>query len=160
MGSVLVTGGAGYIGSHAVKALGRAGHDVVVLDNLVAGHAGAVAGVPRVNSDIADTETVRDTIRRYSVSAVMHFAALASVGESVSHPGQYYRVNVAGTLSLLDASVALTRHLSLYGQGFYYRSVTQDAAVASTLPSGVLERRGVGVGLTWRIPLFATGYRS
>ena len=112
MGSVLVTGGAGYIGSHAVKALTRAGQSVVVLDNLVAGHREAVGPVPFVQADIADTETVRQTIRQYDVSAVMHFAALLSVGESVSHPGRYYQVNVAGALSLLDAMVSETvRHL-------------------------------------------------
>ena len=106
MASVLVTGGAGYIGSHAVKALRHAGHDVVVLDNLIAGHRQAVAGVPFIHADIADTDTVRDTIRQYDVSAVMHFAALLAVGESVLHPSKYFRVNVGGTLSLLDAMVS------------------------------------------------------
>ena len=106
MGAVLVTGGAGYIGSHAVKALADAGLDVVVLDSLVAGHREAVAGVPFVEADIADADVVRETIRRHRVTAVMHFAALLSVGESVIAPARYYRNNVCNTLVLLDSLIA------------------------------------------------------
>ena len=105
MGAVLVTGGAGYVGSHAVKALSESGLDVVVLDSLVAGHREAVSGVPLVEADIADTTVVRDTIRCHRVTAVMHFAALLSVGDSVKMPATYYRNNVAKTLALLDALV-------------------------------------------------------
>ena len=105
MGAVLVTGGAGYVGSHAVKALSESGLEVVVLDSLLAGHREAVTGVPFVKADIADTTVVRDTIRRHRVTAVMHFAALLSVGESVKTPATYYRNNVAKTLALLDALV-------------------------------------------------------
>ena len=105
MGAVLVTGGAGYIGSHAVKALADAGLDVVVLDSLVAGHRDAVPGVPFVEADIADADVVRETIRRHQVTAVMHFAALLSVGESVIAPARYYRNNVRNALALLDALI-------------------------------------------------------
>ena len=105
MGAVLVTGGAGYIGSHAVKAVAEAGLDVVVLDSLVAGHRDAVRGVPLIEADIADTDVVRETIRRHGVTAVMHFAAFLSVGESVSAPARYYANNVSKTLALLDAVV-------------------------------------------------------
>ena len=105
MAAVLVTGGAGYIGSHAVKALSDAELDLVVLDSLVAGHRDAVHGVPFVEADIADTEVVRETIRRHRVTAVMHFAALLSVGESMTAPARYYGNNVAKTLALLDAVV-------------------------------------------------------
>ena len=112
MGAVLVTGGAGYIGSHAVKALREAGHTVVVVDSLVAGHRQAVLGAPLVEADIADTQTVRDTIRRYQVTAVMHFAALLSVGESMKVPARYYANNVTKTLALLDTMVTESvRHL-------------------------------------------------
>ena len=106
MGAVLLTGGAGYIGSHAVKMLRAAGRDVVVLDTLEAGHRAAVRGVPLVEADIADEPAVRDTIRRYRVTSVMHFAALLSVGESVRSPARYYAGNVAKTLALLDTVVA------------------------------------------------------
>ncbi len=106
MGAVLVTGGAGYIGSHAVKALRRAGRDVVVYDNLSAGHRAAVGGAELVLGDIADTALVREVIRRRGVTSVMHFAAWLAVGESVRDPAGYYRNNVVGTLALLDAVVA------------------------------------------------------
>ena len=105
MSGVLVTGGAGYIGSHAVKTLTDAGLDVVVLDSLVAGHREAVAGVPFVESDIADADVVRETIRRHRVTAVIHFAAFLSVGESVIAPARYYRNNVGKALALLDLLV-------------------------------------------------------
>lgn len=106
MGAVLVAGGAGYIGSHAVKALRAAGRDVVVLDTLEAGHRAALRDVPLVEADIADNAAVRDTIRRYRVTSVMHLAALLSVGESVRSPARYYAGNVAKTLALLDVMVA------------------------------------------------------
>ena len=106
MGAVLLAGGAGYIGSHAVKMLRAAGRDVVVLDTLEAGHRAAVRGVPLVEVDIADNQAVRNTIRRYRVTSVMHFAALLSVGESVRAPARYYAGNVAKTLALLDTVVA------------------------------------------------------
>ena len=102
----MVTGGAGYIGSHTVKALRVAGQAVVVFDNLSAGHRGAVGDAPLVEGDIRDTEAVRAALRDYAVTAVMHFAALLSVGESVREPARYYDYNVRGALSVLDAMVA------------------------------------------------------
>lgn len=104
MARVLVTGGAGYIGSHAVRALVDAGHSVVVLDNLSAGHAQAVpAAVPLVRCDMHDTAEVTEALRGHGIDAVMHFAAWLDVAGSVSDPLGYYRNNVTGTLSVLDA---------------------------------------------------------
>jgi UDP-glucose-4-epimerase GalE len=103
---VLVTGGAGYIGSHACKALARAGYRVVVFDDLSAGHRAAVRYGPLVEGDVTDTRSVREALRRYHVSAVMHFAALLDVGESVREPAKYFRNNVAGALSVLEAMTA------------------------------------------------------
>ena len=103
MSTVLVTGGAGYIGSHAVKALRAAGHAVVVYDNLGAGHRAAVRGVPLVEGDVRDTARLEAALRRHGVSAVMHFAGLLSVEESVREPARYYDHNVRGGLSVLDA---------------------------------------------------------
>ncbi len=100
---VLVTGGAGYIGSHACKALAQAGYTPVVFDNLVYGHRWAVRWGPLEVGDIADRERIDQVIRRYRPAAVMHFAAFTYVGESVTDPGKYYRNNVAGTLTLLEA---------------------------------------------------------
>ena len=103
---MLVTGGAGYIGSHAAKALHRAGYRVVVFDNLVAGHRAAVKFGEFVLGDIADTTAVRAALRAHEISAVMHFAAFLDVGESVREPGKYYRNNVNGALSVLEAMAA------------------------------------------------------
>jgi UDP-glucose-4-epimerase GalE len=105
-GSVLVTGGAGYIGSHAVRALQRAGYRVAVLDNLMAGHRQAVGSGDFVEGDIADVAAVRAILRRYHVFAVMHFAAFLDVGESVRDPAGYYRNNVVGALGVLEAMAA------------------------------------------------------
>jgi UDP-arabinose 4-epimerase len=103
MKHVLVTGGAGYIGSHACKALARAGYAPVAYDNLVHGHRWAVNWGPLVEADIADRTRLDEAISTYQPIAVMHFAAHAYVGESVTDPGKYYRNNVAGTLALLEA---------------------------------------------------------
>jgi UDP-glucose 4-epimerase len=105
-GAVLVTGGAGYIGSHAVKALRAAGQHVVVLDNLSAGHRAAIPGVELIEADTRDVPRVREALKRHRVSAVMHFAAWLSVSDSVKDPAGYYQNNVLGTLSVLDAMVA------------------------------------------------------
>lgn len=106
MSTVLVTGGAGYIGSHAVRALRSAAHTVVVFDNLSAGHAAAIGDATLVEGDVRDTAHVEATLRRHAVTAVMHFAALLSVGESVRDPSRYYDNNVGGSLSVLDAMLA------------------------------------------------------
>ena len=119
MSAVLVTGGAGYIGSHAVKSLVRAGQRVVIYDNLSAGHLAAAeaAGGPDtelVAGDIGDTGRMIDVFRAHGVSAVMHFAAWLSVGDSVRDPIGYYRNNVAGALSVLEAMAAAgVRHFVL-----------------------------------------------
>lgn len=100
---VLVTGGAGYVGSHACKALAMAGHEPVVYDNLINGHREAVQWGPLEEGDIADRQRLDAVLVRYRPNTVMHFAAFAYVGESVSQPAKYYRNNVVGTLTLLEA---------------------------------------------------------
>ena len=100
---ILVTGGAGYIGAHACKALKRAGYMPVSYDNLVYGHRSAVRWGPLEEGDIAERQRLEATIEKYQPIAVMHFAAFAYVGESVTNPSKYYHNNVAGTLTLLAA---------------------------------------------------------
>lgn len=107
--TILVTGGAGYIGSHAVLALQKAGYRVVILDNLVYGHQDIVETVLKTELIIGDTNDralLDKVFSTHNIDAVMHFAAYAYVGESVSDPGKYYRNNVTGTLTLLDAMVS------------------------------------------------------
>ena len=102
-GCVLVTGGAGFIGSHTCKLLAAAGIEPIVYDNLVTGHRDAVRWGPLVKGDIQDTDLLVRTLGEYKPHAVIHFAASAYVGESVEDPAKYYLNNVAGSLSLLEA---------------------------------------------------------
>jgi UDP-glucose-4-epimerase GalE len=103
---VLVTGGAGYIGSHTAKALRRAGYHTVIYDNLSAGHREATLGAPLIEGDIRDVEAVRRAVRETGATAVVHFAAWLIVSDSVGDPIGYYRNNVAGTLGTLEAMAA------------------------------------------------------
>ncbi|WP_427162160.1 UDP-glucose 4-epimerase GalE [Aliinostoc sp. HNIBRCY26] len=107
--SILVTGGAGYIGSHTVLALKQAGYDVVILDNLVYGHRDLVEQVLQVElivGDTSDRALLDNLFQSRNFAAVMHFSAYAYVGESVTDPAKYYRNNVVGTLVLLEAMLA------------------------------------------------------
>ncbi|MES2144900.1 MAG: UDP-glucose 4-epimerase GalE [Pseudomonadota bacterium] len=103
---VLVTGGAGYVGSHACKALAAAGYVPVAFDNLSTGWAGAVKFGPLVQGDLADRAALDRAIADYAPVAVMHFAALSLVGEAMRDPGTYWRANVLGALNLIEAAVA------------------------------------------------------
>ncbi len=101
--TVLVTGGAGYIGSHTCKALFLAGYKPVTLDNLVYGHKWAVKWGPFVHGDISDADILDRIFAEYAPKAVVHFAAFTYVGESVKNPAKYYQNNVSGTIALLNA---------------------------------------------------------
>ena len=105
MARILITGGAGYVGSHCAKALAAAGHEGVVFDNLLFGYREFVRWGPLIEGDIRDASALDAVFSEYRFDAVMHFAALAYVGESVTAPGRYYDVNVSGTRTLLDAMV-------------------------------------------------------
>lgn len=102
--AVLVTGGAGYIGSHACKALARAGYLPVTYDSLVHGHAWAVKWGPLECGDILDRRRLDEVFAFYKPTVIMHFAAFGYIGESVIDPGKYYRNNVAGSLNLIEAA--------------------------------------------------------
>jgi UDP-arabinose 4-epimerase len=104
--TVLVTGGAGYIGSHTCKLLAKAGLTPVTYDNLVYGHEWAAQWGPLERGDLLDTARLQEVLVRHRPDAVLHFAAYAYVGESVTNPGKYYSNNVVGSLRLLEALVA------------------------------------------------------
>ncbi|MEM7525368.1 MAG: UDP-glucose 4-epimerase GalE [Pseudomonadota bacterium] len=106
MSTVLVTGGAGYIGSHACKLLAKSGHTPVVFDNLRTGWRDAVKFGPFIEGDLLDPAAVAAAFEETRPDAVMHFAALSNVGESTQKPGLYWRNNVVGTMNLLDAMMA------------------------------------------------------
>ena len=103
--NILVTGGAGYIGSHACKALAQAGYTPVTLDNLSQGHREAVKWGPLIEGDLADKGLLTETLGQYQITGVMHFAAFASVAESMTDPGKYFRNNLVNSINLLDAMV-------------------------------------------------------
>lgn len=110
--NILVTGGAGYIGSHACKVLAEAGYVPVTYDNLSLGHRSAVKYGPFVEGDLSDGDRLRTLLSEYEVGAVVHFAANAYVGESVENPRKYFRNNVINSLNLLEAMVdANVKHL-------------------------------------------------
>lgn len=120
---VLVTGGAGYIGSHTVKELARQGHDVFVYDNLCTGHREFVRWGDFFHGDIRDTQKLRGCLRRVRPDGIIHFAAYAYVGESVVNPGKYFSNNVGGTLSILHAmrdeevqNIVVSSTCAVYGQ--------------------------------------------
>ena len=123
LGNVLVTGGAGYVGAHACKALAGAGYTPVVCDNFSTGHESFVRWGPFVRGDIREYATVRDAINSHGISAVLHFAACAYVGESMINPQKYYDNNVSGTLTLLRAmldanvlTVVFSSSCAIYGE--------------------------------------------
>jgi UDP-glucose-4-epimerase GalE len=101
--TILVTGGAGYIGSHAVRLLRERGREVVVLDNMEFGHREAIGDVPLVEADIANHEVVTDVVRSYDVDSVMHFAAYKAAGESMEKPERYFHNNVAKSAALIES---------------------------------------------------------
>jgi UDP-glucose-4-epimerase GalE len=134
-GTVLVTGGAGYIGSHTVRALREAGRDVVVLDSLELGRREAVIDAPLVVGDIHDHDLVTATCNEHGVTQLVHFAAYKSVGESMEHPDKYWRNNIAGTVELVEgclaagvSDVVFSSSCSVYGTPERV-PVTEDAAV-------------------------------
>ncbi len=106
MTNILVTGGAGYIGSHACKALSQAGYTPVTFDNLITGWQDAVKFGPFEQGDLLDRARLDEVFAKYQPAAVMHFAALSQVGEAMSEPGKYWTNNVTGSLSLIEAAVA------------------------------------------------------
>jgi UDP-glucose 4-epimerase len=116
MGAVLVTGGAGYVGSHIVRRLVDAGRDVIVLDDLSEGHRGAVTDVAFVEGDFAHTALLQELLADGKVQHVVHMASSCLVGESVADPARYYANNVSRSLALLDAA----RHHGV--QGFVFSS--------------------------------------
>jgi UDP-arabinose 4-epimerase len=123
MARILITGGAGYVGSHCAKALAAAGHNGVVFDNLSFGHREFLRWGPLIEGDVRNGAALDASFSAYRFDAVMHFAALAYVGESVTAPGRYYDVNVNGTRTLLDAmvragvrSIVFSSSCAIYGE--------------------------------------------
>ena len=137
-----MTGGAGYIGSHACKALERAGYPVVVFDNLSTGHRASVRHGSLVVGDIADTQAVRNALKQYGVGAVMQFAALLDVSESVRRPERYYRNNVVGTLSVLEAMAAERVHRFVFSSSCAVYGEPIETPIHETHPRNPINAYG------------------
>ncbi len=140
--SILVTGGAGYIGSHTCKALAKAGYTPVVYDNLSTGHAYSIKWGPFVQGDISDHARLAETIASFKPKAVIHFAANALVIESVQNPAKYYRNNLAGTLTLLETmqehnvkNLLFSSTCATYGHP-QFTPITEDHPQAPVSPYG------------------------
>ena len=161
--AVLVTGGAGYIGSHTVRRLREAGIDTVVLDTLERGRAEALLGAPLVVGSIADESLVAEVCREHSITAVIHFAAHKSVGESMVNPGPYWTNNVQGTVQLIEGMLAAdVRTIVFSSSAAVYGSpeqvpITEQAPIrpenvyaeTKAMMERVIEWYGVTSGLTW-----------
>ena len=132
--AVLVTGGAGYIGAHACKALARAGYRPIAYDNLSTGHRHAVRWGPLVEADIADAARLVEAMRRHDAVAVMHFAAAIDVAESVADPALYFRNNVVGSLALLDALRARRIGAIVFSSTAAVYGAPQRSPIAETDP--------------------------
>jgi UDP-arabinose 4-epimerase len=160
---ILVTGGAGYIGSHTAKALALACHQPVVLDNLCHGHGWAVRWGPLVEADLSDRSALRRVFKKHRIEAVIHFAAFAYVGESMQIPAKYFRNNVVNTVNLLDAMqesgvkrIVFSSTCATYGQP-RNTPMTEDHPQLPVSPYGesklTVERMlgwyGVAYGLSW-----------
>lgn len=125
---ILVTGGAGYIGSHAVRLFMARGHDIWIYDNLSRGHRGSVPADRLIHADLADEHRLDQVLLEHRIEAVVHFAALAYVGESVQDPARYWKNNVVNTISLLDA---MRRHGI---QRFVFSSTCATYGIPRTIP--------------------------
>ncbi|QIG52019.1 UDP-glucose 4-epimerase GalE [Nordella sp. HKS 07] len=139
---ILVTGGAGYIGSHTAKLLRSGGFEPVVYDNLVSGNRKSVRWGPFVQGDILDTSYLADVLAKYAPAAVIHFAASAYVGESVEDPSKYYKNNVAGTLSLLDACRQASVDKIIFSSSCATYGVPASLPITETTPQNPINPYG------------------
>ena len=154
--AILVTGGAGYIGSHCCRALEAAGYQPVVYDNLSTGHRSFVSG-PLVVGDLLDRAVLARTFAQYDIEAVMHFAASSLVGESMTDPQKYYINNVTGTLSLLDAMrEAGCNRLVFSSTGAVYGHA-DSKALPETYPCAPINPYGAS---KWMIERMLADYRA
>jgi UDP-glucose 4-epimerase len=156
---LLVTGGAGYIGSHAMRLFLERGHEAWALDNLSRGHPWAVPAGRLIRGDIADRQLVERVLRERHIEAVVHFAALALVGESVLEPERYYQNNLVGTLALLEAmrstginQIVFSSTCAVYGDP----TSTPIAEVAPTLPVNPYGRAKLAV--EWALADYASAH--
>ncbi|WP_267383790.1 UDP-glucose 4-epimerase GalE [Cyanobacterium sp. uoEpiScrs1] len=152
--TILVTGGAGYIGSHAVLALQESGYNVIILDNLSEGHPDLVKDVLQVELIVGDTNDrliLDEIFARHDIAAVMHFAAYVAVGESVTNPDRYYRNNVVGTLTLLEAMIAANVKKFVFSSTCAIYGISQQIPMMENYPQDPLSPYAVSKAMIERI---------
>lgn len=156
---ILVTGGAGYIGSHTCKALALAGHEVRVYDNLSTGFRGLVKWGELTEGDILDTERLGACLRDWRPDGIIHFAAFSQVGESVGNPGKYIRNNVAGTLSILESMHAAgVRNIIVSSTAAVY-GIPENCPVTEDMPAAPITPYGeTKLFMEWMLADFARAY--
>jgi UDP-glucose-4-epimerase GalE len=156
---ILVTGGAGYIGAHACKALAGAGYMPVAYDNLVYGHSQSVKWGPLEEGDIGDRRRLETVLQKYKPLAVMHFAAYAYVGESVENPAKYYRNNVAGTLTLLESMRNCGINKMIFSSTCATYGMPEQIPIGEDHPQCPINPYGRGkLMIEWILQDFATAY--
>lgn len=156
---ILITGGAGYVGSACLRYVASQGHEVMAYDNLAMGHAQAVDGHPFVQGDIADTDLLTKTLKDFGADAVMHFAAATYVGESVENPEYHYRNNVGGTLSLLNAMRAADVSRMLFSSTCATYGMTQSETMSEATPQDPYSPYArTKLAVEWMIRDFAAAY--
>ena len=142
---ILVTGGAGYIGSHTVLALQREGYEVIILDNLIDGHrevAEQILKAKLIVGDVSDRSLLDKIFQEHNITAVMHFAAYAYVGESVANPAKYYRNNVYSTLVLLEAMLAAQVNKLVFSSTCASYGIPQQIPIGETHPQNPINPYG------------------
>src|SRR5436190_16944117 len=156
---ILVTGGAGYIGSHAVRLFLSRGHDVWVYDNLCEGHRAAVPAERLIVGDLAETHQLDHVLVMHRIEAVVHFAAFTYVGVSVREPGKYYQNNLVNTLSLMES---LRRHhigRFVFSSTCATYGVPERVPITEDLPQRPINPYGNGkLAVEWALADYATAY--
>ena len=156
---ILITGGAGYVGSACLRYVAEQGHEVMAYDNLYQGHKAATDGHPLVIGDIADTEKLTTTLKDFGADAVMHFAAATYVGESVENPNYHYSNNIGGTLSLLNAMRAAGVQRMLFSSTCATYGMTDSETMSEATPQDPYSPYArTKLAVEWMIRDFAHAY--
>ncbi|MDZ4820075.1 MAG: UDP-glucose 4-epimerase GalE [Planctomycetota bacterium] len=156
---ILVIGGAGYIGSHTARILKQRGHEVIVLDNMVFGHRDAVGDLPLIKGDLSDRALLETVFRECKIEAVIHFAAFAFVGESVTDPAKYYQNNLVNTLTLLDAMRACDVKRIVFSSTCATYGVPARVPIDEELPQDPINPYGrTKLAIEWALKDYSSAY--
>lgn len=156
---IMITGGAGYVGSACLRHMAAAGHEVMAYDNLIQGHAEAVAGHPLVQGDIADTDKLTEVLKDFGADAVMHFAAATYVGESVENPDYHYGNNIQGTRSLLNAMRSAGIDRMLFSSTCATYGMTESLTMSEATPQDPFSPYArTKLAVEWMIRDYAAAY--